>query len=256
MFSLRTSKQLQNLSNCLSGSQKGSLYRNQMFPALVAKIMRLCKLMCFQRVQHVSSILTMSSVIDVLVSKGRYIDAVNLAFAFELTARFAPVSLLKSYLNEASKASSPVKSGNASPTVQNDVYEKELAALKSVIKCVEDHKIQEQYPVDSLQKRVLHLEKAKADKKRANEVVKPQTKRPRANGVGNGPRVPNLATDKNFYARVTDRYPQYVYDRPYSYPVATDTHVPSCMGTTAYSISPGHGNFFGNGYHYQAAFLH
>ncbi|KAK4375016.1 hypothetical protein RND71_005693 [Anisodus tanguticus] len=197
-----------------------------------------------------------SRVIDVLVSKGRYIDAVNLAFAFELTEQFSPVSLLKSYLNEASKSSSPVKSGNASPAVQNDVNEKELAALKSVIKCIEDHKIQEQYPVDSLQKRILQLEKAKADKKRATEIVKPQTKRPRANSVANGPRVTNVATDKNFYARVTDRYPQYVYDRPYAYPVATDTHVPSFMGTTAYNVSPGHVNFFGNGYHYQAAYLH
>ncbi|KAJ8561463.1 hypothetical protein K7X08_033940 [Anisodus acutangulus] len=198
----------------------------------------------------------MPGVIDVLVSKGRYIDAVNLAFAFELTEQFSPVSLLKSYLNEASKSSSPVKSGNASPAVQNDVNEKELAALKSVIKCIEDHKIQEQYPVDSLQKRILQLEKAKADKKRATEIVKPQTKRPRANSVANGPRVTNVATDKNFYARVTDRYPQYVYDRPYAYPVATDTHVPSFMGTTAYNVSPGHVNFFGNGYHYQAAYLH
>ncbi|XP_060203270.1 FRIGIDA-like protein 3 [Lycium barbarum] len=199
----------------------------------------------------------MPGVIDVLVSKGRHIDAVNLTFAFELTERFSPVSLLKSYLNEASKASSPVKSGNASPTVQNDVNEKELAALKSVIKCIEDHKLQEQYPADNLQKRILQLEKAKADKKRATEVVKPQTKRPRANGVGNGPRVTNVAADKNFYAaRVTDTYPQYVYDRPYAYPVASDTHVPSFLGTPAYSVSSGHGNFFGNGYHYQAAYLH
>ncbi|KAJ8568672.1 hypothetical protein K7X08_028205 [Anisodus acutangulus] len=181
----------------------------------------------------------MPGVIDVLVSKGRYIDAVNLAFAFELTEQFSPVSLLKSYLNE-----------------ENDVNEKELAALKSIIKCIEDHKIQEQYPVDSLQKRILQLGRAKADKKRATEVMKPQTKRPRANGVANGPRVTNVSTDKNFYARVTDRYPQYVYDRPYAYPVATDTHVPSFMGTTAYNVSPGHGNFFGNGYHYQAAYLH
>nr|XP_016457743.1 PREDICTED: FRIGIDA-like protein 3 [Nicotiana tabacum] len=204
----------------------------------------------------------MPGVLDVLVSKGRHIDAVNLAFAFELTEWFSPVSLLKSYLSEASKASSPVKPGNASPTVHvcssalNDVNEKELAALKSVIKCIEDHKLQEQYPVDPLQKRILQLEKAKADKKRATEVVKPQTKRPRANGVGNGSRVTNVATDKNFYARTTDRYPQYVYDRPYAYPVATDTHVPSFLGTTAYNVSHGHGNFFGNGYHYQAAYLH
>nr|XP_016492636.1 PREDICTED: FRIGIDA-like protein 3 [Nicotiana tabacum]XP_016492641.1 PREDICTED: FRIGIDA-like protein 3 [Nicotiana tabacum] len=199
----------------------------------------------------------MPGVINVLVSNGRHIDAVNLAFAFELTDQFSPVSLLKSYLNEASKVSSPVKSGNASPTPQNDVNEKQLTALKAVIKCIEEHKLDAQYPVDPLQKRVLQLEKEKADKKRATEVAKPQPKRPRANCVGNGAaRVANVATDKNFYgSRMTDRYPHYMYDRPYAYPIPTDTHVPSFLGTP-YSLPPGHGNFFGNGYHYQATYLH
>ncbi|XP_016443580.1 FRIGIDA-like protein 3 [Nicotiana tabacum] len=197
----------------------------------------------------------MPGVIDVLIYNGRHIDAVNLAFAFELTQQFPPVSLLKSYLNEASKASIPLNSGNASPTVQNDVNEKELTALKAVLKCVEDHKLEEQYPVDPLQKRVLQLEKAKADKKKATEVAKPQSKRPRPNGVGNGPRVNNVVTDKNFYPRMTERCPQSVYDRPYAHPGPTSTHVPLFMGAAVYNFSPGY-DFFGNGYHYQAPYLH
>ncbi|XP_049343021.1 FRIGIDA-like protein 3 [Solanum verrucosum] len=197
----------------------------------------------------------MPGVIDVLINNGRHIDAVNLAFAFELTEQFPPVSLLKSYLNEASKASTPLNSGNASPTVQNDVNEKELSALKAVLKCIEDHKLEEQYLVDPLQKRVHQLEKVKADKKKATEVAKPQSKRPRPNGVGNGPRVNNVVTEKNFYPRMTDRYPQPVYDRPYAYPGPTSTHVPSFMGAPAYNFSPGH-DFFGNGYHYKAPYLH
>ena len=52
------------------------------------------------------------------MNNGRQIDAVNLAFAFELIEQFSPVPLLKSYLKEARKASSPVKPGNASPTAQ------------------------------------------------------------------------------------------------------------------------------------------
>ncbi|KAM7496304.1 hypothetical protein LguiA_020718 [Lonicera macranthoides] len=201
----------------------------------------------------------MPGVINVLINNGRQIDAVNLAFAFELTELFCPVSLLKSYLTEASKVSSPVKSGNSSPTVLNEVNERELTALKAVIKCIEDHKLEDKYPVDSLQKRVLHLEKAKADKKRATEVTKPQPKRPRANGVvGYGPHraSTNVATaDKNFYVRSTDRYPQYVYDRPYAYTGPTDNHVP--FGTAAYGIpAAGHANYFANGYPYQAPYLH
>lgn len=59
-----------------------------------------------------------SGVIEVLVNGGRQIDAVNLAFAFELTEQFSPVPLLKSYLKEARRASSQGKPGNASPTAQ------------------------------------------------------------------------------------------------------------------------------------------
>ncbi|KAH6836842.1 FRIGIDA-like protein, partial [Perilla frutescens var. hirtella] len=203
----------------------------------------------------------MPGVIDVLVKNGRQIDAVNLAFAFELTDQFSPISLLKSYLSEAKKMPSPAKPGNASPGVstQNDVNEKELTALKAVIKCVEDHKLEEQFPVDPLQKQVLEIEKAKADKKRATEVAKPQSKRPRANGVAHAPRVANVATDKNFYGRMPERYPQpqYIYDRPpYVYAGPNDHHVPSYVGTPAYNFSPSHGNFFGNAYQYHTAYLH
>lgn len=198
----------------------------------------------------------MPGVIEILINSGRQIDAVNLAFAFELTEQFSPVPLLKSYLKEARKASSPLKPGNASPTAQNEVNERELTALKAVIKCIEDHKLEEEYPLDPLQKRVVQLEKAKADKKRATEAAKPQPKRPRANGVGYGPRATNVATDKTFYARVTDRYPQYIYDRPYVYPVSTDNHGPSLLGSATYNLSPSHGNYFGNGYQYQAPYLH
>lgn len=142
--------------------------------------------------------------------------------------------------------------------------ERELTALKAVIKCIEEHKLEEEYPVEPLQKRVVLLEKVKADKKRATEAAKPQPKRPRANGVGYGPPPPlplplrgatNVAADKTFYARVTDRYPQYIYDRAptaYVYPGPTDNHGPSLLGSATYSLSPSHGNYFGNGYQYQA----
>lgn len=63
-------------------------------------------------------ILCSTGVIEVLVNSGRHIDAVNLAYAFELTELFSPVVLLKSYLKEARRTSSPVKPGNTSSTAQ------------------------------------------------------------------------------------------------------------------------------------------
>ncbi|XP_015947707.1 FRIGIDA-like protein 3 [Arachis duranensis] len=198
----------------------------------------------------------MPGVIEVLVNSGRQIDAVNLSFAFNLTEQFSPTDLLKSYLKDAKKAASPSRCVNSSPTTQVEVNERELVALKSIIKCIEEHKLEEQYPLDPLMKRVVQLEKAKADKKRETEATKPQPKRPRANGVGYGPRVSNFPSDKASYPRAADRYPQYVFDRPYVYPGPTDNHCPPLMGSTTYNFTPSHSNYFGNGYQYQPTYLH
>ncbi|KAI3694757.1 hypothetical protein L1987_77727 [Smallanthus sonchifolius] len=214
------------------------------------------------------------SVIDVLLNSGRHIDAVNLSFSFELTQQFSPVSLLKSYLTEARRVPSAIKSANLSPNAQNDVSERELFALKAVIKCIEDHKLENEYPPGPLQKRILQLEKAKADKKRATEVAKPQPKRPRANGIGIAPRHTNIAAaaDKKLYARMTDnRYApptQYMYDnRPYAYPGPPDTHIPQYPGppdthipqymvTAPYNMPPNHAHYYPTPYQYQASYLH
>ncbi|CAN1345254.1 FRIGIDA-like protein 3 [Linum perenne] len=206
----------------------------------------------------------MPGVIEVLVNSGRQIDAVNLAFAFELTNQFSPVPLLKSYLKDARRSSPSAKAGNAASNAQvmNEVNERELAALKAVIKCIEEHKIEGQYPVEPLHKQLLQLEKAKAEKKRATEVAKPQSKRPRANGVGYGPRITTnnsvpAAEKTAFYPRVAERYPQYVYERPYVYQSPTDNHVaPQLIPAATYNFAPNHGNYFGNGYQYPTQYLH
>ncbi|KMT10136.1 hypothetical protein BVRB_5g118980 [Beta vulgaris subsp. vulgaris] len=207
----------------------------------------------------------MPGVIEVLINSGRQIDAVNLAIQFELTEQFSPVPLLQSYIKEAKKVLPPAKPGNVSPSSpnaqSNEVNERELSALKAVIKCVEEHKLEGHFSVDTLAKRVLQLEKAKADKKRGTEVTKPQSKRPRATNVGYGPRITNIAPNASPYAaRLTDRYPpQYVFDnRPYVYTAGpTDNHCPPVLGAPAYGFPPGHGNYYGNGYQYQAPpYLH
>lgn len=190
--------------------------------------------------------------IEVLVNSGRQIDAVNLAYAFELTEKYSPVPLLKSYLKDAKKAPSYLKPGNTSPTAQNEVNERELTALKAIIKCIEEHKLEEQYPPEPLQKRVFQLEKAKADKKRVTDAAKPQSKRPRANGGSCAPRVANVL-DKSFYSAVPEtRYPPYMYERSYVYPGPANNHASPVMGSVAYNLSPSHGSYFGNGYAYQA----
>ncbi|KAJ6821189.1 FRIGIDA-like protein 3 [Iris pallida] len=199
----------------------------------------------------------MPGVITLLVNSGRQIEGVNLAYAFELTEQFAPVPLLKAYLKEVRKVSQ-VKAGSVSPGAQlplyqNETNERELSALKAVIKCIEDHKLEEQYPVDPLQKRILQLEKAKADKRRAAEAAKPQSKRPRANGSTYNARVTSFPPDKSFY-RAPERY-TYSYDRQYIYPA--EGHPPQMMATATYTISPPHATYYSNGYpvQYQATYI-
>lgn len=139
--------------------------------------------------------------------------------------------------------------------MQPEVNERELAALKATLKCIEEHKLEGLFPADLIRKQILELEKAKAEKKKVNEVTKPQPRRPHANTASNGHPMPCSAPEKTFYPRVNERYPPYVYKRPYIYP---ESHGPPLVGPPApYSLPPGHGSFFGNVYHYQTpSYLH
>ncbi|CAM8944904.1 unnamed protein product [Rhodiola kirilowii] len=195
--------------------------------------------------------------IEVLIKSGRHIDALNFAYAFELTEKFSPVSLLNSYISETTKATSLVKVGDSQPTAQTEVNDRELTALRTAIKCIEEHKLEDQITLSPLQTRVLELEKAKAEKKKDTELAKPQPKRPRANGLGCGHLQPNSTADKTFYNRGRERYPQYMPVYP---PPPNESICSPLMGSTTYNLSHGHGhvNYFGSGYQYQpaAAYLH
>ncbi|KAI4365774.1 hypothetical protein MLD38_021732 [Melastoma candidum] len=199
-------------------------------------------------------------VIDVLVNRGRQIDAVNLAFAFELTEQFLPVPLLKSYLKEARKFASPVKPGNSPTPAQTEVVnERELAALKAAIKCIEEHKLEEQFPLDPLHKQLLHLEKAKADKKVPVEVPKPQPKRYRAissAAATNPHHLVNVNNNRAFYATVPEGYTPYVYERHYIYHGPIDNRGPATYNLPHPPQHPPQSNFFGSAYHYPASYFH
>lgn len=139
---------------------------------------------------------------------------------------------------------------------QIEFNERELTALKATLKCIEEHKLAEQYPVDPIRKQILELEKAKAEKKKVNEATKPQIKRPCPNTAASGHPTPCSALERPFYPRVNERYPPYIYERPYMYP---ESHGPPLVGNppAPYNLPPGHGNFFGNVYHYQTPpYLH
>ncbi|CAK9213715.1 unnamed protein product [Sphagnum troendelagicum] len=190
------------------------------------------------------------NVVDRLAKEGKQIEALSFAHAFGIMNRIQPVLLLKNYLKEARKtAQSILKNGNSSMAAQNDAALKELAALKAVLNCIEEYHLENHYPSMPLQKRVVQLEKAKSDRKRAAVAVKAgHTKRPRTSnathgcggyGGGSGSNNNSNNYDNRSYYRPSDR------SQPSQYGHG--------VGVSSYSFSPQNNNYDRSG-HQQGAY--
>ncbi|XP_075671761.1 truncated FRIGIDA-like protein 1 isoform X2 [Castanea sativa] len=109
-----------------------------------------------------------ADLIQKLVSKGKQLQAVKFIFEFELTEKFPPVPLLKAHLEDAKKAARKVvNDGNHSRKSLNEGIAKEVGALKSVIKVIEDHNLDSEYPRADLEGLIAKLQK------RAENIKKP-----------------------------------------------------------------------------------
>ncbi|KAL7130848.1 hypothetical protein ABFS83_13G160000 [Erythranthe nasuta] len=118
-----------------------------------------------------------SDIVQKLISKDKQLLALKFIFEFGLTNEFPPVPLLKDYVMYSKRIAQKIrKSGKNSRQSVNEAAMKEISSLKSVIKCIEDHNLESQYPKAELVTRVEKLEKEKADRKRpaAAPVPKPQ----------------------------------------------------------------------------------
>ncbi|KAG9440230.1 hypothetical protein H6P81_020395 [Aristolochia fimbriata] len=157
-------------------------------------------------------------IVETLVGSGRQIDAVHFIQAFQLAETFPPVPLLKTYLKDL-RRNSQGKGGTLSAAgVQNDANAQELAALKVVIKCIEEYKLEGEYELSPLQKRVAQLQKAKTDKKRVVDSAKPSPKRLRGSGrFGSSRQPPPMMYERGGYREGPDRYP-YMGPPSYEYP--------------------------------------
>ncbi|KMT09782.1 hypothetical protein BVRB_6g127620 [Beta vulgaris subsp. vulgaris] len=161
--------------------------------------------------------------VETLIKSGRQIDAVHFIHAFELSEAFPPVPLLKAYLKDLRRNSQ----GNGSVALQNNFNARELEALRAVIQCVEEYKLEASYPLDPLHKRVAQLDKSvKGDRKRVVETSKQQhqQKRPRSDGGFQGSRGRGFGRGRHgppqraAYSGLSERYIPAV-PSPYSYQV-------------------------------------
>lgn len=131
-----------------------------------------------------------------LNSRGRQLDSVKFAHAFNLVDKCPPVPLLKAYVKESKKAAQDVrKRGNNSKQSQNEAIWKELGALKSVLNAVEEYKLEAEYPRKNLEKQIAKLEQLRANRKRtaaavataSNSKTQQPNKRPRSFATASKP---------------------------------------------------------------------
>ncbi|XP_059289667.1 FRIGIDA-like protein 3 [Lycium ferocissimum] len=133
----------------------------------------------------------MPDVIEALIHNEKQIDAACFIHSFELTERFPLVPLLKGYLKDLRR--------NAQGKGGNSGNAEELGAVKAIVRCIRDYKLEAEYPLEPLQRRVAQLEKAISnDKDKSNDKKRhsgsgkhQQFKRPRPYGSNRHANVPS-----------------------------------------------------------------
>uniref|UniRef100_A0A7N0VKI1 FRIGIDA-like protein n=1 Tax=Kalanchoe fedtschenkoi TaxID=63787 RepID=A0A7N0VKI1_KALFE len=126
-----------------------------------------------------------------LISRRQQLDAVHFAYEVGLVEKFPPAPLLKAYLRDAKK-SILTATGDHNSSNRATSGRKEQSALRAVIKCIEEYKLETEFPPDNLKKRLEQIEKAKTEKKKPAGAAVPANKRTRVS-TGGGPMPPAKA---------------------------------------------------------------
>ncbi|CAL5347207.1 unnamed protein product [Camellia sinensis] len=120
--------------------------------------------------------------IEELISRGQQVDAVHFTFEVGLENKFPPVPLLRAFLKDAKKAATAILEDHNNSSRVYLAARKEQSALRAVIKCIEEYKLEAEFPSEHLKKRLEQLEKTKSEKRKPSTV--PANKRTRANNGG------------------------------------------------------------------------
>ncbi|GKV42739.1 hypothetical protein SLEP1_g50115 [Rubroshorea leprosula] len=189
-----------------------------------------------------------------LISRGQQLDAVHFSYEVGLVDRFPPVPLLKAFLRDAKKAAASILEDPNNPgRAAQLAVRKEQSALRAVIKCIEEYKLESKFPLENLKKRLEQLEKAKTEKKRPAAV--PANKRTRASN--GGPMPPAKAgRSTNAYVSSFPSPPTYVRSPSHAqYPAAVPPYPsppapPAVYGnmSPSYPYSPEAAPPFGGAY--------
>ncbi|KAK1380657.1 hypothetical protein POM88_027401 [Heracleum sosnowskyi] len=105
-----------------------------------------------------SLIFLCTNMIEELISKGQQVDVVHFTYKVGLVDGFPPVPLLKAFLKDAKKAATSIlEDPNNSGRAAQLAARKEQSALRAVVKCIEEYKLEAEFPSKSLKKRLEQL---------------------------------------------------------------------------------------------------
>ncbi|XP_010499727.1 PREDICTED: FRIGIDA-like protein 2 [Camelina sativa] len=129
---------------------------------------------------------------------GRLLVAIKFIYENEMTGEFEPVSILKTSLKNSRAAAKRVcAEGSYSLKAQNEGTDKELNALRAVIKVVKEKSLESEFVEEKLEECVKELEDQKAQRKRATKFTSPannNTQQPQQQVDNKRPRVGNGST--------------------------------------------------------------
>ncbi|KAJ0231004.1 Inactive FRIGIDA-like protein 2 [Hirschfeldia incana] len=133
---------------------------------------------------------SVAGLVQKLLHTGRLLAAISFIYEFEMTDRFRPVNVLKNSLYNSREAAKRVcAEGGNSLKAQNEGTDKELSALRLVIKVVKERNLELEFCEENLEECVQELENVRAQRRQeAAKLVSP------ANPPQKRPRVVNNLT--------------------------------------------------------------
>ncbi|XP_047150026.1 protein FRIGIDA [Vigna umbellata] len=134
----------------------------------------ICSLVCVSNHREIFDALRQSQLLlkrvsdiaDGMIRKGMVVKAVDLAYTFGLEEKYSPQTALTTFLQKSEETWKKSKQeANDFPSVLKQAHEKYLAALKSVVNCLEDHNIDfvKLLPGWEIKDEIINLEKDISD---------------------------------------------------------------------------------------------
>ncbi|XP_062084607.1 FRIGIDA-like protein 5 isoform X2 [Humulus lupulus] len=100
-------------------------------------------------------------IIQSLIQKPLLLEAIDNMYAYQVADKFQPVRILKGYLSYSKKRIYKKGKGKKPVTQQNQGIDKEITAMRTVIKYIVKYNLESEFPPEDLKKQIVKLEQQK-----------------------------------------------------------------------------------------------